>query len=163
MDGRLRCGDDHGSSSVRSTTQDQQQLACVCKHDYGRSYRRRSRTEYTELAGSTCGSRVATDPWPSGPPAPRLHESSRIRKEAAPWFGAQSARRFNWCTSGAPDARPATTAALGGSNRETSRTASSCKGRHSQPCGRCRSSIQQRRRRDDSQADHIRRRGSSGS
>jgi hypothetical protein len=106
-----------------------------------------------------CGSRVATDPWPSGPLDSRLHESQGSGREASPWLGAPSARRFNWCTSRVPPARPATTAAPDGFNRERNRTASSKADRR----GSCSPSApnQLRRRRDGSQADHTGRRGSS--
>jgi hypothetical protein len=51
------------------------QPASVCRHDFKRKHPPDRQPSTLIVQVPTCGSRVATDPWPSGPPAPRLHES----------------------------------------------------------------------------------------
>src|SRR5436189_4625514 len=52
----------------------------VSRHDEYRKHLAGPVTEYTDRAGTNLRFALATDPWPSGPPAPRLHESRGSRR-----------------------------------------------------------------------------------
>ena len=105
-----------------------QLLIALAAHSdrFGRALSRWPRQPSTFI-GQLSNLRFACSDRPVAQRPTRLSPSRilRIRKEAAPWSGAPSARRSRWCSFGAPNVRPATTAAPDGCKPETSRTASS--------------------------------------
>jgi hypothetical protein len=78
-DGLFRCGDDDSSSLALGSDHIQALTGAIAGGSIGRA----GEPSTLIVQGPTCGSRVATDPWPSGPPDSRLHESQGSGREAA--------------------------------------------------------------------------------